>query len=541
MTEFDSSLPPTLPDIRPRPRRLPSLVWLIPIVAAAIGLSLLIHALVERGPEVTVTFRSAEGLVPGKTPVRYKSVDIGLVTSVHLAPDHSHVTATLALTGDAGSFATMGTRFWVVRPRFAISGISGLDTLLSGAYIGVDAGKSQARTHTFTGLEVPPAVTSDASGKQFVLHAADLGSLDVGSPVYYRRVRVGQVVAYQLSPDGRDLSLRVFIDKPYDRLVTADTLFWHASGVDVKLDGGGLKVNTQSLATILLGGIAFQTRDNPMGSVAASENTQFVLASDQAEALKPAEESAPALAVLNFDQSLRGLTPGAPVDFRGIVVGQVRSIGIEYQRDTKTFRMPVVVELYPSRMGFSRADLDNRQNARSIAETMAKRGLRAQLRTESLLTGQLFVAFDFFPQAPRVKVSIDGPMPELATTPSTIDELQAKLGDIVSKVDKVPFDQIAVDLRNSMASLNKVMNNADRLVTHLNGDVMPQVDAALRDARKTLQSAEATLATDSPTQQGARRMMQELTRTATSLRALTDYLERHPEALVRGKTNTEQP
>ncbi|KVD36184.1 intermembrane transport protein PqiB [Burkholderia ubonensis] len=541
MTEPASPHSPTLPGIRRRIRWLPSLVWLIPIVAAVIGLSLLIHVLVERGPEVTVTFRSAEGLVPGKTPVRYKSVDIGLVTAVHLAPDHSHVVATIALTGDAGNFATMGTRFWVVRPRFAISGVSGLDTLLSGAYIGVDAGKSQAHTRSFTGLEVPPAVTSDTSGKQFVLHAADLGSLDIGSPVYYRRVRVGQVVAYQLSPDGRDLSLRVFINKPYDKLVTADTLFWHASGVDVKLDGGGLKVNTQSLATILSGGIAFQTPDNPASRVAAAEDTQFALASDQAEALKPADESSPALVVLNFDQSLRGLAPGAPVDFRGIVVGQVRSIGIEYQRDAKTFRMPVVIELYPSRMGFSRADLANKQNARSIAETMAKRGLRAQLRTASLLTGQLYVAFDFFPHAPPVIVDIDSPLPELATTPSTIDELQAKLGNIVSKVDKVPFDQIAGDLRNSMASLNKVMNNADKLVTQLNGDVMPQVDAALRDARKTLQSADAMLATDSPTQQDARRMMQELTRTATSLRALTDYLERHPEAIVRGKTNSEQP
>ncbi|WP_081087298.1 intermembrane transport protein PqiB [Burkholderia pseudomultivorans] len=541
MTDPVSPRSPTRPDIRRRLRWLPSLVWLVPIVAAVIGLSLLIHVLVERGPEVTVTFRSAEGLVPGKTPVRYKSVDIGLVTAVHLAPDHSHVVATIALTGDAGNFATMGTRFWIVRPRFAISGVSGLDTLLSGAYIGVDAGKSQARTRTFAGLEVPPAVTSDTSGKQFVLHAADLGSLDIGSPVYYRRVRVGQVVAYQLSADGRDLSLRVFINKPYDRLVTADTRFWHASGVDVKLDGAGLKVNTQSLATILSGGIAFQTPDTPASSGPAAEDTRFALASDQSAALKPADESTPALAVLNFDQSLRGLTPGAPVDFRGIVVGQVRSIGIEYRRDTKTFRMPVVVELYPSRMGFSPADLDNRQNARRIAETMAERGLRAQLRTASLLTGQLYVAFDFFPHAPPVKVSIDSPMPELATTPSTIDELQAKLGNIVSKVDKVPFDQIAGDLRNSMASLNKVLNNADKLVTQLNGDVMPQVDAALQDARKTLQSADATLATDSPTQQDARRMMQELTRAATSLRALTDYLERHPEALVRGKPNSEQP
>ncbi|WP_035880443.1 MlaD family protein, partial [Cupriavidus sp. BIS7] len=202
------------PERKPPSRWLPSLVWLIPLVAAVVGLSLLINTLASRGPEITVTFRTAEGLTPGKTPVRYKDVDIGLVKTARLAADRSHVIATIALTKDAASFAVADTRFWVVRPRFAISGVSGLETLLSGAYIGVDAGNSAETTHSFTGLEVPPAITTDASGRQFVLRAQDLGSLDIGSPVYYRRVQVGHVVAYQLEPNGRDITLRVFVDKP---------------------------------------------------------------------------------------------------------------------------------------------------------------------------------------------------------------------------------------------------------------------------------------------------------------------------------------
>nr|WP_156117676.1 MlaD family protein [Collimonas arenae] len=546
MTQLNSSDPPAAPsppqpELRQRARWLPSLVWLIPVVAATVGLSLLVHALTGQGPEISVAFRDAEGLTPGKTVVRYKAVDIGLVKSIRLAPDRSHVVATIALTTDCESFSAQDTRFWVVRPRFAISGISGLETLLSGAYIGVDAGKSEARTHIFTGLEAPPAVTTDASGKQFVLHAADLGSLDIGSPVYYRRVQVGQVVAYQLDPNGRDITLRVFVNQPYDKLVTTDTRFWHASGFDIKLDASGLKVNTQSLATVLLGGVAFQASENANAAVAASENTEFMLAGDQAEAMKAPDELAPSLAVLNFDQSVRGLSPGAPLDFRGIVVGQVRSIGIEYQRDKKIFRIPVVVELYPSRLGISPRDLENKEQARNIAETMNKRGMRAQLRTGNLLTGQLYVAFDFFPKAPPVNVSIDGPMPELATTPGTLDELQNKLGDIVSKVDKVPFEQIGQDLRTSMAGLEKLLNNADKLVDRLNGDVMPEVTAALQDAHKTLQAVNGTLSPNAPVQQDARRMMQELTRAATSLRTLTDYLERHPEAVIRGKTDTEKP
>lgn len=523
-----------------RARWLPSLVWLIPIVAAIVGVSLLINTLASRGPEITVTFHSAEGLTPGKTAVRYKDVDIGLVKSVRLSSDRSHVVAAIELTKDAENFAVADTRFWVVRPRFAISGVSGLETLLSGAYIGVDAGKSREQIRSFKGLEQPPVVTADASGRQFVLRAQDLGSLDIGSPVYYRRVSVGQVVAYQLDPNGRDITLRVFVNKPYDKLVTPDTRFWHASGVDLKLDANGLKLSTQSLVTVLLGGVAFQAPDNTTVTGAAAENTQFLLAADQSEAMKEPEELAPALAVLNFDQSVRGLAPGAPVDFRGVTVGQVRSIGIEYVSDKKAFRMPVVVEFYPSRMGFRARDVADEARKRAIVRELVKRGLRAQLRTGNLLTGQLYVALDFFPKAPPTKdIDLAGPLAELPTTPGTFDELQAKLGDIVSKIDKVPFDQIGQDVRTAMVSMNKMLDSSDKLVAQLNGDVAPQVLAALQDARRTLAAANGTLASDAPLQQDTRRMLQELTRTAASLRALTDYLERHPEALLRGKTEKE--
>lgn len=536
-----ASAPPVPDPVRKRRTRwLPSLVWLIPIVAAVVGLSLLIHTLSQRGPEITVSFSTAEGLVPGKTPVRYKDVDIGLVRSVRLAPDRSHISADIALTKDAEGFAVQDSRFWVVRPRLAVSGVSGLETLLSGAYVGVDAGKSTESARQFKGLETPPVVTTDSSGRQFTLRAAELGSLDIGAPVYYRRLRVGQVVAYQLEPNGRDLSLRIFIDKPYDKLVTADTRFWHASGVNVSIDAGGFKLQTQSLVTLMLGGIAFQAPDDSPVTQAAAENTQFLLAEDQSAAMKEPEELAPTLAVLNFEQSVRGLAPGAPVDFRGVVVGQVRSIGIAYMADKKAFRLPVVVELYPSRMGFRHRDLEDQTQARSVVQAMVKRGLRAQLRTGNLLTGQLYVALDFFPNAKATELAQADGMTELPTTPGALDELQAKLGAIVNKIDKVPFDQIGIDLRAALASLNTTMATADKLVAQLNGDVAPQVTAALKDARKTLNAANGTLASDAPLQQDTRRMMQELTRTAVSLRTLTEYLERHPEALLRGKAPTSE-
>jgi paraquat-inducible protein B len=542
MTASDPALPPPapLPQLRPPTRWRLSWIWLIPLLAGAVGVLLLIMTLAQRGPEISVVFRNADGLTPGKTAVRYKSVNIGTVKSVRLTPDHSQVIATITLSNDAKSLLAADTRFWVVRPRLAVSGVSGLDTLLSGAYIAVDAGKSPQKARSFTGLEQPPTLTTDASGKQFQLHAADLGSLDVGSPVYYRRVQVGQIVDYHLDDDGKGVALRLFINHPYDRLVTQNTRFWHASGIDLKLDSGGVKLNTQALATVLLGGVAFQDgsdADAAVPAASARENTRFLLAADQTEAMKPVEELTPQLAVLNFDQSVRGLAPGAPLDFRGIVVGQVRSIGIDYQRDKKTFRFPVTVELYPSRMGLSPADLLDKQQARAIAESMNRRGMRAQLRTGNLLTGQLYVAFDFFPNAAPVKINIDGAMPELATTPGTFDEIQSKLVGIVNKLDKVPFEQIGQNLQTTVTTLNQMLANADRLASQLDGQVLPEVTSALQDLRKTMQTANGALDPNAPLQQDVRSMMQEMTRAAASLRTLTDYLEHHPEALIRGRSD----
>jgi paraquat-inducible protein B len=410
MPDHDSPSPPPTSGGVPQPARkrrarwLPSLVWLIPIVAAVVGVSLLINTLASRGPEINVTFRSADGLTPGKTAVRYKDVDIGLVKSVRLASDRSHVIASIELTRTPrASPSRTRVSGWCARALRSVAypAWKRCSRRLHRRGCRQVTGK-HAQLHR---LEVPPVVTADASGRQFVLRAQDLGSLDIGSPVYYRRVQVGQVVAYQLDPNGRDITLRVFVNKPYDKLVNGDTRFWHASGVDLKLDANGLKLSTQSLVTVLLGGVAFQAPDNSTATQPASENTQFLLASDQSEAMKEPEELAPALAVLNFDQSVRGLSPGAPVDFRGVIVGQVRSIGIEYQRDKKAFRMPVVVEFYPSRMGFRERDVSDEAKKRSIVQGLVKRGMRAQLRTGNLLTGQLYVALDFFPKAPRRRTS----------------------------------------------------------------------------------------------------------------------------------------
>jgi len=533
----DNQAPPGLPPPRVVRRRewLPSLIWLIPIVAALVGVMLIAKILMERGPEIVLTFNTAEGLEAGKTAVKYKDVQIGTVQSLRLARDRSHVRVIVQLNNEAKSFTAEDSRFWVVRPRLDTSGISGLGTLLSGAYIGADAGVSAETASEFKGLEVPPIVTRDASGQQFLLRATDVGSLDVGSPVYFRRIKVGQVAAYELDGDGRGVTLRIFVNAPYDKFVGVNTRFWQASGIDAQLSASGFTLRTQSLATILLGGIAFKAPDDAMGPL-AKQNTAFTLAEDETTAMKE-PDGPPQTLLMYFNQSLRGLTPGAPVDFRGVVIGEVKSIGVEFDRAEREFRMPVLVQVYPDRLRRRAGEtgVESRATQQERLRFLAEKGLRAQLRSGNLLTGQVYVALDFFPKAPAAKIDTTKNPIELPTIANSLDEIQSQVQEIAGKLNKVPYEQIAADLRTTLTALNKTLASTEQAVTRINNDVTPELAAAMKDVRKTVNNAERTLADDSPLQQDMRQTLRELTRAAGSVRVLTDYLERHPESLLRGK------
>ncbi len=545
--EVVESIP--MPETRRQRDWIPSLIWLIPIVAAVIGISLALNTWFQRGPEITIIFNSAEGLEAGKTKVKYKEVDIGTVKSLTLSEDRSHVLVDVQLKKEAKSFTAADSRFWIVRPRIAGSGVSGLSTLLFGSYIGADAGISTDKSDHFTGLEVPPIVTRDASGKQYVLHAHDIGSLDIGSPVHYRRIKVGQVSAFDLDDDGKGVTLRIFINAPYDKFVGINTRFWHASGFDMHLSAAGFTFNAQSLATIMLGGLAFQSPEEKLGPL-AKENTAFVLSENQAKALKE-DDGESEIILLNFKQSVRGLTPGAEVSFRGLVLGQVKSIGIEYDREGQEFSMPVLLEIYPNRLGrkFAEYRTQSTYTPQQRLQFMINRGLSAQLRTGNFLTGQAYIAFDFFPKAIPIKkeasrntaaTDTPGQFLQLPTIPSSTDEFQTQVSDIARKLSKVPFDQIGNDVQEALGALKQMLNHAGQLAEKLNDDVAPEMTAAMKDVRKTVNAAERTLAEDAPLQQDLRQSLQELTRAAASLRILADYLERHPESIIRGKREKTQ-
>lgn len=520
---------------RPSPRTL-QLVWIIPIVAALVGAGIAVKAFLDRGPTITIQFRTAEGIEAGKTKIKHKAVDIGTVKSAKLSADHKSVIVTAEMAPDAKDFLVDDSRFWVVRPRIAGGQVSGLSTLLAGSYIGADPGHSKTARRDFEGLESPPVITSDLPGRPFTLLASNLGSLDLNAPVYYRGVVAGRVVSAQVADDGAQVKVGVFIREPYDRFVNSQTRWWNASGIDFSVDANGVKVETQSLVTLLLGGIAFEAP--PEGErEPVSANAQFTLWDSRTEALRPRETVVDSYA-MKFAQSVRGLSVGAPVDFRGITVGQVKRIDLEFDPKTITFRSAVLVELWPQRLVARNARPGGRWLAMTPRERMrafVEHGMRGQLHNANLLTGQLFVALDFFPAEPHATIDFHQDPPEIPTTSGGLGELQQSLANIIKKLEKVPFDAIGEELRKALVDLRSTLKQVDALAQHVDRDLTPQMREAIEQARKTLAAAQQVLSADSPVQGDLRETLEQVNRAAGSLRSLTDYLERHPESLIRGR------
>ena len=423
-----------------------SVVWIIPIVAALIGAWVTVTRIMNEGPTITIVLKSAEGLQPGKTKVHYNGLDVGVVTSLLLADDHKHVTAIVKMVPKSSDFLVEDTKFWVVTPRISGANVTGLTTLLSGAYIGAEIGKSSKKQKNFVALDTPPVVTGGAPGRFFVLKTADLGSVDYGTPVYFRRLNVGQVSSYELDKDGQTLTVKVFVNAPYDQWVTPETRFWQASGIDVSVSANGISLRTESVLSLLIGGLAFETPATDPALPPAEEETVFTLYDNRVEAHKPPPRN-PQTYVLVFHQSVRGLALGAPVEFRGIQIGQVEDIRAEFDLKAFDFSVPVTVTVDPERLGVKvtgpGAGAGERTAAhRQVIDALVSRGLRGQLRTGSLLTGALYVAVDFFPEAPSVKTDWSQTPVHLATVPGQLEGIEANAASLIKKLEKLPYEEI---------------------------------------------------------------------------------------------------
>ena len=509
-----------------------------------------------QGPTISIVFPEAGGIVAGKTVLKYKDVDIGQVTAVQLADGYSKVEVSVRVDRSARGLMVEDARFWIVEPRVTLSGVSGLGTLISGNYIGLQAGRSTEEQRRFVGLETPPAIT-DQPGRRFTLQASDLGSLGIGAPIYYRRFTVGEIAAYALSPDGKGVSMTVFVNTPYERFVTPQTRFWDASGIDLSLTADGLEVRTQSLVSLLAGGLAFDTPAFATPDEPAPENAVFTLYPDQTTAMKQPDPVSRRYVL--YTDSLQGLAVGAPVKLLGLNAGTVIDVGLAMDTKTQQLRPRLLVTFIPERLidrlapdqvalGRSLMDQGSGERLQLIRHQVEELGLRAQIRTGNLLTGERYVALDYQPSAPKIALDWGADPLELPVLPGGLADMEGKVtgilvqvDEILAKVDKLPLEGLARDLDRTIQTLDRVLKAADAKTLPDLTRTMESLRHTMASAKRVLENADATLlGEDAPGQQELRDALQEVGRAARSMRVLADYLERHPEALIRGKANDSQ-
>ena len=534
-----------IPEAEVAERRGFSLVWLIPAVAAAIALWLGYTTIQGQGPLVTITFKDAEGIEVGKTKVKYKDVDVGLVEDLAISEDLSRVLVTARMVKGAAPYMNDGTEFWIVRPRIGAGGVSGLGTLVSGAFIEVDPGSGEA-TLSFTGLEEPPPIRSDVAGRRYQLRAESLGSVSRGAPLYYRDIEVGQVLGHQLAEDRESLLVDVFVAAPHDQLVRANSRFWNASGFELNFGADGVEVSVESLQALLAGGIAFDTPAIGRPGEPAAAGAKFPLF-ESFRAVTESRYTDRIPYVVYFDGSVRGLRAGAPVEFRGMRIGSVTDVTLEIDPVEEAVRIPVTLGIEPQRISVTSGETASTEPYVMMA-ALVERGLRAQLKSGNLLTGELLIDLDFHPDSARATLDMSGHYPQIPSVPTQLEVLTASVTGLLNRMAGLPLPELVDDLRRTIQSVEALAASPDTTGTlaaltasaqsmqSLVATLERRVGPLLDQAGTTLASTDALVGPNSQLRYDTADLMRELTSAARSIRLFADYLERHPEALLRGKT-----
>jgi len=536
-----------------RSRRL-SIIWIVPLVAVAIGAWLAWDTLSKEGPTIKISFDSGEGLQAGQSQLKYKDIVFGTVKSLALSPDQTHVIVTVGTTRQAEPLLTEGTVFWVVKPRLFAGNISGIETLLSGSYIGMlpaaAAGKTQRE---FVGREDPPVLGAHVPGRTFLLKSKRIGAVSVGSPIFFRDLAVGEVLGWDIADMAEYVTIHAFIRAPYDSYVHDQTRFWNASGVSVKLGGTGVEVQMESLKALLLGGVAFETPVADIHTAETPEDHIFPLFADR-ETANAASYTRKIPAISYFPGSVSGLAPGAAVTVHGLKVGEVTDVRLIYDAAKDAVLAPVRYEVEPERVvGVGKRVFNTDEES---VRALLKQGLRASLQSANLITGQQNVALDFVTDAPPAEVTMDGPdfvVP--ATEGGGFSGLTASATELLNKVNTMPFDQIGKSLEGILKSVNDVAQgpqmkksltdlagmiaSAQGMIQRLDTKQLPELvsrlDKTLTSANKLVLSLDSGYGDNTKFNRDLERVLVQANDSLRSIRALSDLLARHPEALIKGR------
>jgi paraquat-inducible protein B len=552
--------PPPLARASTRRSRRVSTIWIVPLVAIAIGAWLAWDTLSKEGPTITVSFDSGEGLQAGQSQLKYKEIVFGTVKSLTLTPDHARVLVTVATTRQAEPLLTDKTIFWVVRPRISLGSVSGLSTLLSGSYIGMLPQTGGTRQNHFVGNEEPPVLQANVPGRIFLLKADRLGSISQGSPIYYRDLVAGEVLGWDFADMAESVTIRVFVRAPFDGYVHDGTRFWNASGLSVKLAGAGVQVQLESLQALLLGGIAFDTPTADSNTPTTPANHVFPLFADR-DAAANASYSRRIPVVSYFPGSVRGLGPGSEVTMHGLKVGTVTDVRLTYDRARDAIVAPVHYLIEPERiLGIGAKDVF--RTPAEAANVLVKRGLRATLQSASLITGQQEVGLVFDTKAPPATVTMEGPNFVLPSVGGGgFASLEASATDLLNQVNTIPFAQMgqqltsilsglndattSPEMRQSLKDLSAMIANTNDMVRNLNKALAPAtqqlpaltagLQRTLTNTNKLLLSLDNAYGDNTSFNRELERLLRQTNEAMNSLSALADLLTRHPEALIKGR------
>lgn len=539
----DADAPRHGPHSRVRRSRRISIIWLVPILAVAIGVWLAYDTMSKQGPTIKVTFDSAEGLQPGQSQLKYKDIVFGTVKHLDLTPDKWHVIVTIETTKEAEPLLTDKAIFWVVKPRLFAGNISGLDTLLSGAYVGMvpDTTGTGAPKHEFIGQEDPPILQAHVPGTTFFLKSPRIGSISAGSPIFFRDITVGEVLGWDSADLTEGVQVKAFIRAPYDAYVHNETRFWNASGISVSFSGTGLHVQMESVRALLFGGVAFDTPERESHTAAAEPSHTFPLFADR-DAARSSSYTRIITGVSYFNGSVKGLEPGSEVTMHGLKVGEVTEVRLTANHEPGKIFAKVRYRVQPERVtGMGQRVFKTDDEA---MKALLALGLRASLQTASLITGSQMIAIEFDKDAAKAamtKEDNDYVIP--STEASGFAQLAAAATDVLNKINGMPFSDIGTNLNGFLGSLNKATEGpqlkeaVDNLATTL-----ASAQRTLNNFNKLAQSADKLTnsvgngyGNDTKFHRDLDRLLVQTDETVRAVRSLADLLARHPEALIKGR------
>ena len=529
-----------------KPRRKVPMIWLVPIVAALLGVYMVVHTYMNEGPEISIIFNTAEGIEAGKTKIKSLNISLGVVESVEMTADLEQVLVKAKMEHFASPLLREDTQFWVVRPRVGPGGISGLGTILAGGYIQLEAGTGKTGKREFEGLEEPPVTPAGSPGLQLILESERAASVGIGVPVLFRGYKVGAVESEDFDPDSQRVRYRVFIDEPFDALVSSNTRFWNSSGIRLKAGADGFDAEVGSLETILVGGVAFDLPEGAQAGDPAKNGDLYDLLPNR-DAINRKTYENHVDYVVAFEQSVRGLEAGAPVEFRGIKVGSVQRLMVpELASQARAYGspIPVLIRIEPGRMGLP----DTPASAEEVRDTVkgaVAYGLRATLKTANLLTGSVLVAVDYYRNEPDAALGEFAGYAVVPTVSTGIGRLENQVSQLLKKFNDLDVETTLQRLDATFVSLREAVDTIRAELTgEKAGEIKASTDAALKKLNVTLNKLNAALDSigpDSPTADRLNQALVDFNQTLRNVETLTRKLSDKPNSLIFSTPEGEDP